>query len=1165
MDQSLNPLVREEGLTLSPLELLQKPVTILQGTPEAAVDALKKIDIMTVFDLAASSVFNVANRITDAMSTESELGAIGRVPTDMVDVDALNVPLKELHTKDISVLRAIDPQTASAIKSTLPVSTIRDLALWPPYHAARLILNAAYGLQDGVGENPEMPQELVPGVGQFPTERVQYQVVLLERIFHTDNNPTASEVLEPGSVRTGRRAQFPFPLPNPIGGPVNSTNGGGPIQNAGPIDITLATKELGFTKIAIGAILTMTQSWFTHGLALGQLLHTVALAPGESTRIAMIDWSRISRAAATENITEKEFLVSDLSRNRSINEVINVVAKESQSGFSGSFGAGAGTGAGEGGGAAGGIEYGIFKGAGAAGNSTGWALSGGYAQSWASSAGERNIGANMTQQVLDSTHQASSVVRNRRATIVREVSQQESERVSTRSLTNYNHMHALSLQYYEIVQLYKVVVELSQVNPCLFVPMRLIDFTNAAIIDRFRTVIAAAGLTPQVQALIEAEPEMLFISVPKKNTDTWSQSNLNALAYFFGQKVGYPDSKFLVFPMNFRPKYLYISGIRPSGLKFESITLEQLSGPTLDLELKPGRYNKDPWYGNLGVSLDEKFKPDPQTKRSQFWNVTALKINRDTTSSTDAGLATVNLAMSRVDDETPDYTFTVQLKIDEDEMDIPVLEIGRTLRNNALQRHLEENALYYSQAIWRSLDAAMLGSLLSGYTLGSRPLLEVIDPKPVTLAANYLGFRLHGLETDEWWETFLQDKQLIIGTKREDLVPMPTGGVFAEAVLGRFNSAEKLDITRFWNWQDSPIPFSAPEIAAITTGSRAQPEPITPGQLSSPVVNIVNPPAIPDPQGLSAALTALANGNMFRDMSGLASTIGFAQAAMQGAMQGAEEFGRQAGQNAKTAADLLAKLYGSGAGSREQGGNGLKPVPTSPSTISNAGGRINYGEKLDQQAKDSSTVGSSSAGDGAGGGTSDATSDTSRDFSAARDAFYTDLGGFDGLAGGEGAGLLSNILRMIMGATKSSSLALGQKVPNKNEVDVVGAITAKVVRGTPEFNALVENTNPDIVFKDEEGTGADRMMTPRLKSKLNDLAELVKKEWPGKNLRVTEAWDESNEHAATSTHYEGRAADITVSDQDNGKLGRLAQLAVDAGLEWVYYENAVHVHVSMAK
>lgn len=145
----------------------------------------------------------------------------------------------------------------------------------------------------------------------------------------------------------------------------------------------------------------------------------------------------------------------------------------------------------------------------------------------------------------------------------------------------------------------------------------------------------------------------------------------------------------------------------------------------------------------------------------------------------------------------------------------------------------------------------------------------------------------------------------------------------------------------------------------------------------------------------------------------------------------------------------------------------------------------------------------------------------------------------------------------------SSDLKLGDKVPAKKESDVSGALKKRIKREDPEFKTLTSNTNPDIVFKDEEGTGADQMMSVRMQQKLDALAALVKKEWSGVKLRVTEAWDEDGEHAATSLHYEGRAADITTSDKDGDKLGRLGRLAVDAGFDWVFYEDSSHVHVSV--
>src|SRR6185436_20952390 len=127
------------------------------------------------------------------------------------------------------------------------------------------------------------------------------------------------------------------------------------------------------------------------------------------------------------------------------------------------------------------------------------------------------------------------------------------------------------------------------------------------------------------------------------------------------------------------------------------------------------------------------------------------------------------------------------------------------------------------------------GALISPFTYRGLPLGMLVDPQPISITANLLVFKLNvasGGEPDEprWaeeqteWRSWLERRGLDRPAPRSEIIPLPSGGVFAEAVLGRYNAAEKIDLGRFWNWQDSPIPITAPEIAAVQAGSRAQSE-----------------------------------------------------------------------------------------------------------------------------------------------------------------------------------------------------------------------------------------------------------------------------------------------------------------------------------------------------
>jgi len=129
--------------------------------------------------------------------------------------------------------------------------------------------------------------------------------------------------------------------------------------------------------------------------------------------------------------------------------------------------------------------------------------------------------------------------------------------------------------------------------------------------------------------------------------------------------------------------------------------------------------------------------------------------------------------------------------------------------SDSLLKALNESRLLFNQGLWAQMDPATVGSMIAGGEFQGTSLTKTVDPNIVTITGNYVGFRWGFPETEKGKEQAkkFQEKYVEQHTiPAFDTYVLPTDGVFAEADRGRSNCGEKLDLTRFWKWDETTIP-----------------------------------------------------------------------------------------------------------------------------------------------------------------------------------------------------------------------------------------------------------------------------------------------------------------------------------------------------------------------
>jgi hypothetical protein len=691
--------------------------------------------------------------------------------------------------------------------------------------------------------------------------------------------------------------------------------------------------------VAHGHILHFKQEWIADGYSMGRLLYSLPLAPGQKKQIAVLDWERRESAIRQESLEETESLQATLARDRDIGEMVHSVLSESTRGgstartsaFGGGFGA-------------------ILPGGGLLG--IGGGASKASSTAWQDSS--RSVAADSLQTLRDRTSQAAASMRAQRSTVVQTVTQGERVSVTTESVANYNHCHAMTVEYFEVLRHLIVRQRLVDVQECLFVPLQMARFDRAKALrwrNTLKSVVTDRSLRAGFDALERIEA-------------SYEGSDLPTGAYA-DERLDYLEGELTIRFQLARPRDDDEDNFNPASWAWMGLLLPMLSPLELYKNFLQGQARKDRIFlEQVGPRIARAFVdlmriawvdtndvehplPVDLTLLSNFSNDAELAVSIRMAGAVPpvarkdikfikvselafpgVPFANVLPANSRVivergqmsyrtkfssgylfrsgriaNDLTGSDAVRVYTPLSQQELRNPRQEDKELARR--LLDFLNENLEVAHHAIWQGFSGPRLYMLLDGFEApnsGGRSLASVVDDRLIGIAGNSLILAVsRGFHLDP---TFNQDVERPIdlfehyqpNTPIEPVrVAIPTRGVYAEAVMGACNSCETKEEQRFWRWEESPLPDSPPAILPVSTDTRQSATPdLTAKDFPAPIVAMQAVPAAPDPTGLAGALNLLGQAGVFKDITGLEGNQKNAAAALQSAMDTAQFFGGKA-------------------------------------------------------------------------------------------------------------------------------------------------------------------------------------------------------------------------------------------------------------------------------
>lgn len=688
-----------------------------------------------------------------------------------------------------------------------------------------------------------------------------------------------------------------------------------------PLSLPTPDQAQAHTRPAEGVLLTHEQSWTMQGIARGELLYSVGLAPGEITQLAVTNHTQRVMQHSVDAVSQAEALSQRRDAAGELDEHEDAAAAEAAAGLSSQTTVSSTT--------AGGFSL--------LGMSAGGASTSATSAGVSFSSGTRRVSDEANQRVHQQTVDQARQVRSQLSASVREVSEADALELRTRVVANYNHMHALNLQYYEVVGVQRLTTRVIDAERLIFIPVRVVEMADpqqvADLVTRFPHELADTlrGLGLHGPA---ACVDYLALGMPNA-----TELRNNRLAEVWAARAA--SSADLV------AAETALTGATTASSAAELAVLEARDA----LRAAPD-----------GLAARERLQRELRAAQEL---AASCRASRSEAALRLSDLRKRSTALDRVRDHLQRSLLHAGIARPEHDTTAPTLgENDRQLLLAEIGRVLLDHQLEVNQGLWLRTDPSGWSALLAGTSYQGEPLGPCVDPTPVAVTGNLVGFRWRF--ADPAAAALFRHTHLAGSDEATEALSVPTGGVFAEAVLGAANAADRIDISRYWDWKSS-----LPPILPTGIGPLQQPDGTAPPQ--APAVPVapagrldLGPPQFVDlSSGIGAVTGALTNPELFGDLSGMQTSAALATAALRASSSGAQESAALASDNFRRHLQLQQKLVDAVLSPSGPGDAGFDP--TMAGAVLNANEDPASPRGGDRSAGSERPVTGAAAADGSGG------------------------------------------------------------------------------------------------------------------------------------------------------------------------------------------------------